>query len=350
MQVGLVGTEASGKTTLFELLSHAHGAFLSPDKANTAAVDVPDERLERLAALYQPKKTTPAKIFFTDTNRLAAGERANNNKSLNHLKLMDTLTVVVNGFRPGCAGAQMQSDLEFCLSEMMLSDMEQVENKLKRLGKQPKASALGGMPETEIFQKLSEALEANRFLSTVDLPPEVWKELLSFSFLTVKPMFAVANLSEEHGNDGPPGLTEFEQAAAGRGLPVVRVYAKLEKDLQELAPEDRAVFITEYPFPLDSRNHFIRQAYHTAGLISFLTAGEDEVRAWTVRRDCPVQEAAGVIHNDLMNFFVRAEVVTYEHLLQAGSEAEAARRGWLRSEKKEYPVQDGDVLHILASK
>ncbi len=107
MQVGLVGSEGSGKTTLFELLSHAKGAFLSPDKANTAAVDVPDERLERLAALYHPQKTTHAKIFFTDTNRLAPGDRVNNNKSLNHLKLMDALAVVVNGFGPGRTGTGM---------------------------------------------------------------------------------------------------------------------------------------------------------------------------------------------------------------------------------------------------
>lgn len=350
MQVGLIGTESAGKTTLFELLSNTKGAFLSPDKANTAAVDVPDDRLGRLAAIYSPQKITHAKIFFTDTNRLCPGDRANNNKSLNHLKLMDALAIVVNAYDSGRQGAEMAKDLEFCLSEMILSDLEQVEKKLERLQKQNRPAALAGLPEKEVFENLSAVLSANAFLASLDLPAGVWKELQSYSFLTVKPMFVVLNLSEEYGQAGPPQMEVFEAAARAKGLPLVKIYAKLEKDLQELAPEDRAVFSAEYPFPLDGKNHFIRQAYATAGLISFLTAGPDEVRAWTVRRDCPAQEAASAIHNDLMNYFVRAEVVTFDHLIQAGSEAEASKRGWLRSEKKEYPVQDGDVITFLASK
>jgi len=350
MQVGFVGAEASGKTTLFALLSNTQGAFLSPDKSNTATVDVPDDRVDKLSALYKPKKTIYAKISFTDINRLAPGERENNNKSLNHLKLMDTLAIVINGFTPGRDVKAMANELDFCLSELIMSDLDQVERKLDRLKKPQKHGLLAGIPEKEVFEKLNATLEANTFLSALDLPADVWKELNSYSFLTLKPMFVITNLSEENGAKDPLGFSEMQAVATARSLPLVRMYVKLEKDLQELSPDEREVFVQEYGLPLDGKNTFIRQAYETAGLISFLTAGEDEVRAWTVKQGCPIREAAGVIHNDLMNYFVRAEVIHYDRLLECGSEHEAAKRGWLRSEKKEYPVQDGDVVHILAAK
>ena len=163
-------------------------------------------------------------------------------------------------------------------------------------------------------------------------------------------MFVVINLSEEQGVDGPAGLQEFIKIVETRGFSVIRMYAKLEKDLQELPETDRAVFSEEYNLPLDGRESFIQQAYATAGLISFLTVGPDEVRAWTVKRSCPIREAAGVIHKDFTTNFVRAEIISYEKLIECGSEQEAHKRGWQRSEKKEYPVQDGDVVHILANK
>lgn len=350
MQVGFLGAEASGKTTLFELLSNTQGAFLSPDKANTAAVDVPDERVDKLSALYKPKKTIYAKITFVDINRLSPGDRDNNNKSLNHLKLMDALAIVINGYTPGQDEKAMTNELDFCLSELILSDLDQVERKLERLKKPQKANTLAGVPEKEVFEKLSAILEENAFLSTLELTPDIWKELNSYSFLTRQPMFVVVNLSEEGSASQPTGLQALEAASAKRGLPVVRMYAKLEKDLQELPLDEREVFAQEYNLPLDGKNTFVKQAYATAGLISFLTVGEDEVRAWTLKAGSPVREAAGVIHNDLMDHFVRAEVIHCDRLLECGSEQEATKRGWMRSEKKEYPVQDGDVLHILSSK
>ncbi len=350
MQVGLLGMEASGKTTLFELLSNTQGAFLSPEKANTAAVDVPDERVDKLTALYKPKKTIYAKISFTDINRLSSGDRANNNKALNHLKLMDALAIIINGFTPGRTSRDMLPDLDFCLSEMILSDLEQVERKLERLKKQNQISNIAGVPEKEIFEKLAATLESNTLLSTLELSADLRKELLSFSFLTFQPMFAVVNLSEEHGGSNPEEMTALENALASRKMPLVKIYVKLEKDLQELSPEDQEVFKSEYCLPLNGKTAFIQQAYQTAGLVSFLTVGQDEVRAWTVPQGCPAKEAAGAIHKDLMNFFVRAEVISCDRLLECGSEQEASRRGWLRAEKKEYAVKDGDVLHILSTK
>jgi len=350
MRVGFVGAEASGKTTLFELLSNTQGAYLSPDKANTAAVDVPDERVDKLSEIYRPQKTIYAKITFVDINRLSAGDRENNNKSLNHLKLMDALAIVINGYAPDRSCKEMLAELEFCLSELILSDLDQVIRKLERLNKSNKPASIAGMPEKEIFEKLTATLEESKCLSTLDLPQEVWKKLQSYSFLTLKPMFVVVNLSEEHGIAGPKGLAEFEKSVAEQNFAVVRIYAMLEKDIQELPPDEQAVFAEEYKLPLDGKNNFINQAYETAGLISFLTVGKDEVRAWTVKKGCPAREAAGTIHNDLMNFFVRAEVISYEKLIECGSEQEASKRGLLRAEKKEYPVKDGDILHILSSK
>lgn len=349
MDVGLVGAQACGKTTLFELLSNTHGAFLSPDKANTATVDVPDERVDKLSGLFKPPKTIYAKITFTDINHLSPGDRENNNQALSHLKLMDALAVVIAGFGPRHDGAAMKAELEFCLSEMIFSDLEQVERKQQRLQK-TKPATVAGRSETEVFQQLAETLGAGKRLASLDYPADLLKELQSYSFLTLKPLFVVANLSEEQGSQGPAGLEDFLAYAASQGLAGVRVYAKLEKDLQELPPEERESFTREYALPLDGKNLFIRQAYATAGFMSFLTAGSDEVRAWTVRQGCPIREAAGVIHKDLMNYFVRAEVIHYEKLLECGSEHEAVKRGWMRSEKKEYALQDGDVVHILASK
>ncbi|MBN1595032.1 redox-regulated ATPase YchF, partial [candidate division FCPU426 bacterium] len=305
---------------------------------------------DKLNALYRPKKKIYAKISFIDINRLSPGDRENNNKSLTHLKLMDALAIVINGFTPGQDSKAMAADFNFCLSELILSDLDQVVRKLERLGKPQKPNTLAGRPEKEVFEQLNAVLENNAFLSTLDLPADLWKELNSYSFLTLKPMFVVVNLSEEKGAADPPGMAELHTEASARGLPVVRIYAKLEKDLQELPAPEREVFIQEYRLPLDGKSAFIRQAYATAGLVSFLTVGEDEVRAWTVKQGTSVREAAGVIHKDLMNYFVRAEVIHYDKLLECGSEHEAVKRGWMRSEKKEYPVADGDVLHILASK
>jgi ribosome-binding ATPase len=350
MQVGFVGAEASGKTTLFELLSNTQGAFLSPDKANTATVDVPDDRVDKMSGLFKPKKTIYAKITFVDINRLSPGDRDNNNKSLNHLKLMDALAIVINGYTPDQDAKVMANDLDFCLSELILSDLDQVERKLNRLAKPQKAITLAGTDEKEVFTQLSATLEENAFLSTLELTPAIWKELNSYSFLTRLPMFVVVNLSEENGETLPAGMKALEEAAAQRGLPIVRMYAKLEKDLQELPDDEREIFASEYNLPLDGRNTFVQQAYATAGLVSFLTVGEDECRAWTVKGGTPAKEAAGVIHNDLTDNFVRAEVIHFDKLLECGSEQEAVKRGWMRSEKKEYPVLDGDILHILSSK
>ncbi len=350
MQVGLVGAAGCGKTTLFELLSNTTGAYLSPDKANTATVDVPDERIDRLSALYRPQKTTYAKISFTDINRLTAGERENNNKALQHLKLMDALALVINGFLPERSLEVLKREFEFCILELIFSDLEQVERKLERLGKSNKITQIAGIPEREVFQKLKGALESHSGLHNVALSLAVWKELSSFSFLTRKPLFCVLNCGEEENALLPEVLFEFKQWLAEREVDLVCLHAKLEKDLQELSPDDRAAFAGEYNFPLNGREEFVRQAYRTAGLISFFTVGEDEVRAWTVRKACPCREAAAAIHNDLMNNFVRAEVISYQNLIECGSEQEASRRGLLRTEKKEYPVQDGDILHILAQK
>ncbi len=350
MQVGLVGAAGCGKTTLFELLSNTAGAFLSPDKSNTATVDVPDERIDRLSSLYRPRKTTYAKISFTDINRLTAGERENNDKALQHLKLMDALAVVINGYLPDRGAEVLKREFDFCLEELILSDLEQVERKLERLQKSTRSGMIAGMPERDVFGKLAGELEAHTLLRHMDFSGGVWKELSSFSFLTRKPLFCVINCGEEESAAFRRAVTEYREHITDQGTACVTVHAKLEKDLQELPPEERREFAAEYPFPLNGRREFIRQAYLTAGLVSFFTVGEDEVRAWTVKRDCPCREAAAAIHNDLMHNFVRAEIISYEALLECGSEQEASRRGLLRSEKKEYPVQDGDVLHILAQK
>jgi len=348
MKLGIIGLPQSGKTTLFNALTRGNAPLSASAgrlEVHTAVVDVPDERIDRLAAMFKPRKTTYAKVTYADIAGLegSASKGGISGPLLNQLSQMDGLIHVVRCFEahdvPHPAGSVNPArDVETMLGELILNDLVLVERKLERLAEERRK---GGSDkalierQTALFNRLRETLEAGTPLRAIELSAEEQRELSSFGLLTRKPILTVFNLGE--GQEAPPLALDH---------PSIALQGKLEMELAQLAPEDATLFMAEYGIQELGLSRVIRLSYELLHLQSFFTVGEDEVRAWTVRRGATALEAAGVIHSDLQRGFVRAEVVSYEDLIALGSLAEARARGKLRLEGKDYIVQDGDILHI----
>jgi GTP-binding protein YchF len=348
MKLGIIGLPQSGKTTLFNALTRGNAPLSASAgrlEVHTAVVDVPDERMDRLAAMFKPRKTTYAKVTYADIAGLegSASKGGISGPLLNQLSQMDGFIHIVRCFEahdvPHPAGSVNPArDVETMLGELILNDLVLVERKLERLAEERRK---GGSDkslierQTALFNRLRETLEAGTPLRAIELSAEEQRELSSFGLLTRKPILTVFNLGE--GQEAPPLALDH---------PSIALQGKLEMELAQLAPEDAALFMAEYGIQELGLSRVIRLSYELLHLQSFFTVGEDEVRAWTVRRGATALEAAGVIHSDLQRGFVRAEVVSYEDLIALGSLAEARARGKLRLEGKDYIVQDGDILHI----
>jgi len=348
MKLGIIGLPQSGKTTLFNALTRGNAPLSASAgrlEVHTAVVDVPDERIDRLAAMFKPRKTTYAKVTYADIAGLegSASKGGISGPLLNQLSQMDGFIHVVRCFEahdvPHPAGSVNPArDVETMLGELILNDLVLVERKLERLAEERRK---GGSDkalierQTALFNRLRETLEAGTPLRAIELSAEEQRELSSFGLLTRKPILTVFNLGE--GQEAPPLALDH---------PSIALQGKLEMELAQLAPEDATLFMAEYGIQELGLSRVIRLSYELLHLQSFFTVGEDEVRAWTVRRGATALEAAGVIHSDLQRGFVRAEVVSYEDLIALGSLAEARARGKLRLEGKDYIVQDGDILHI----
>ena len=353
MKLGIVGLSQSGKTTLFNALTRGDqpttmsgGRF----EVHTAVVDVPDPRVERLSEMFRPRKTTFAKVTYADIAGLESGSGSRQGfpgPVLNQLSQMDGFIHVVRCFDnpsvPHPFGeVNPQRDLEALDSEFLLNDLILVERKQERL--QDELRKGGGRKKEEIqreialFEKLHAVLEAEKPLRTLELDADEEKILSGFGFLTRKPVLVVLNLGE---GESPPEIAYQWPHSA-----LVPLQGQLEMELAQLSPEEAAMFMEEYGVEELSLSKVIRLSYDLMGLQSFFTVGEDEVRAWTVRRGASAVEAAGTIHSDLAKGFIRAEVISCADLIALGSMAEARKQGKLRLEGKEYPVQDGDILHI----
>ncbi len=348
MKLGIIGLPQSGKTTLFNALTRGHAPISASAgrlEVHTAIVDVPDERIDRLSAMFKPRKTIYAKVTYADIAGLegSAAKGGISGPLLNQLSQMDGFIHVVRCFEahdvPHPAGSvDPARDVETMLGELILNDLVLVERKLERLAEERRK---GGSDkalierQTALFNRLREALEAGTPLRAIELSAEEQRELSSFGLLTRKPILTVFNLGE--GQEAPQLALDH---------PSIALQGKLEMELAQLAPEDAALFMAEYGIQELGLSRVIRLSYELLQLQSFFTVGEDEVRAWTVRRGATALEAAGVIHSDLQRGFVRAEVISYEDLIALGSLAEARARGKLRLEGKDYIVQDGDILHI----
>ena len=346
MKVGLVGFPGSGKTTVFNALtglSAETGFGAARGKTNLGTVKVPDDRVTALAGLYHPKKSTLAEITFSDVAAASAGNQGQSldETTLRAMREVDALCQVVRGFT-GAAGenADPLAEARGLEDEMNLADLILIEKRLERLAKEKAKTG-----EAELLGTLKEALEAGTPLRRLDgISPEAWATLTGYRFLTQKPLLLVLNVSEDQA--AVPAPEDLAGHAREAGLGLVVLAGLVEMDIAQMSPEDQREFAASLGLAEPAIARFIREAYALLDLISFLTAGEDECRAWPIRRGLTAPKAAGKIHSDIERGFIRAEVTHWEDLVRLGSEAKCREAGKLRSEGKEYVVHDGDVINF----
>jgi ribosome-binding ATPase len=352
MRLGIIGLPQSGKTTLFNALtrgSQPTGTASGKIEVHTAVVDVPDPRVDRLSAMFKPKKTIYTKVTYADIAGLdgSAGKSGISGTLLNQLTQMDGFIHVVRIFEdenvphPSIT-IDAERDIHTMDSEFILNDLIAAERKLERLTDERRKG--GGRDkgivdrEIALFDRLRNSLNAETPLRDVDISAEEDRMLSGFGFLSRKPVLIVLNLSEAQK---APDIDYNHKHAQ-----VVALQGKLEMDIAQLPPDEMQMFLEEYGIEEPSLNRMIRLSYDLLGLQSFFTVGPDECRAWTVERGALAPEAAGVIHSDLQKGFIRAEVVAYDDLIHLGGLNEAKSHGKLRLEGKEYTVKDGDILNI----
>jgi ribosome-binding ATPase YchF (GTP1/OBG family) len=344
MKVGIAGYSGSGKTTVFQWLT---GVKPDPAKAQAGQVGMarlPDERLDWLSAQFKPKKTTPATIEFLDTPGLLPTERRDNPRRLAILRDSGGLVVVLSGF----GGGDLAAELRRFREELLFADLEIVTNRVSKLEDQlkkprPAKQKEADQQELSLLQKVQHALENQQPASALGLKDDEEKAIRSFQFLTLKPELVLVNLGDNAvGQPLPAELLKLAPSS-------IAAPAKLEMELEELSAEDRQAFMQDLGLSGFSRHRVLQTIYDGMGRIVFFTVGEDECRAWGVRRGADAVEGASEIHTDLARGFVRAEVVGYDDFRKVGSMKEAKTHGVYRLEGKTYIVKDGDIMHILAS-
>ena len=362
VQLVLIGLPQSGKTTVFNALTGlqaATGTFSgAEDEPNLATVKVPDPRLDELTQLFRPRRTVPAEIQYWDVAGLAKGihERGLGGRLLGILQQASALVHVVRAFHDPAVPHPEGSvdplrDIATIDMELLFTDLAMVDKRLQRIRSMiPKLRG----PEREaheregaVLERLHRALSEGKPIRAIELEPDEEKLLRGFGFLTQKPLLILLNLGEERLAQAEELLAAASQHVSGPGVAVEALPGKLEAELAQLAPEEAAAFMQELGIDEPARNRVIRTSYRLLGLISFFTVGPDEVRAWTIKRGATAVEAAGAIHSDLAQGFIRAEVVHYEDLVRVGGLTEARKAGLLRLEGRNYVVQDGDIVHIL---
>lgn len=344
MKIGLVGFPGSGKTTVFNALTGLTaetGFGAARGKTNLGTVHVPDERVTALADLFKPKKTTFAEITFSDVPG-AAGSHGQtlDPQTLAAMREMDALCQVVRGF-PGPAGepAAPLAEARNLEDEMNLSDLMIIEKRVERLHKENSKTG-----ELEILERCKAALENGTPLRNSDVSAIEWALLSGYRFLTRKPLLLVLNVPE--GDVAAPPPDDLAAHAAEAKLGLVVLSGPVEMDIAQMAADDQKEFVSSLGLDEAASGRFIHAAYALLDLISFLTAGADECRAWPIKRGTTAQKAAGKIHSDIERGFIRAEVVRWDDLVRLGSEAKCREAGKLRSEGKEYVVHDGDVVNF----
>ncbi|NLV92360.1 MAG: redox-regulated ATPase YchF [Firmicutes bacterium] len=354
MDIGIIGLSGVGKTSFFNLLTGGKadaGYGGGRGQANMGMGRVPDPRIDRLSAVFQPKKTTYATIRFIDVAGLqpsTQGERRTGD-FLNDIRNVDCLVHVVRGFAsdvvPHVAGSiDPLRDLELIHNELLLTDWGFVETRLEKLAKE-RVKNPNLAKEEPILRRCMEALEEGRPLSTVDLSEDEEKLMAGYTFFTRKPMIIVVNLDEDQLQSGEyPNQSQVQEWCRDHALPLIEVSAQVELEISQLDEADRDLFMEEYGLKETGIARLARTAYSHLGLISFFTVGQDEVRAWTVRDGATAQEAGGKIHSDIARGFIRAEVCSYADFIEHGSMAALKEKGLLRLEGKDYKVKDADIM------
>ena len=357
LRAGLIGFPSSGKTALFQLLTSAREAPRAAGKseANVGVSRVPDDRLDRLTALFNPRKHVPATVEFADIAGVG-GVKTGAAALLDvaPFRNADALLHVVRLFRdpavPHPSGTiDPARDVRAMEDEVILADLGVVERRLERLERDLKKGSNADLKkEQEILLRCRAALEEGRALRALDLASDDARRLRGFQFLSAKPLLIVLNLDEAdlpHADDAVriAGIESFLSGAATRAVPIC---AKIELEIAQLEPADASAFMADLGLRESGLDRVIRASYDLLGYISFFAVGEDETRAWSIPRGTSAVLAAGEIHSDISRGFIRAEVVRYEHLLARGTLAACREHGELRLEGKEYVVQDGDVINF----
>ena len=355
MRLGIIGLPNSGKTTIFNALTGqnlATGAGTSGQfEVHTAIVNVPDPRVDKLSAMYNPKKTIYTSVTYADIGGLDKGisEGGLKGQFRNELAQADGFVHVVRAFEDDTVPhpyitVDPQRDLESLDSEFLLADLVIVESRVEKLQSEMRVKGKNvdkAVPDQmELMEQFKAQLEAEKPLSELDITPDQEKSIRGYGFLTLKPVLVVVNQGDEAQDVDK--LVHYERPNSR----VTGLQGKIEAELSQLEPEDAEIFMEEYGITELSAAKVIRLSYELLAIQSFFTVGEDEVRAWSVPIGATAPEAAGAIHSDLQKGFIRAEVMKYQDLIDGGSEAALKATGKFRLEGKEYVVQDGDIVHI----
>ena len=349
MHLSIIGSPGCGKTTLFRAFSGVVKEGGSTG-STVAIIEVPDDRLEKLSSIFKPKKTVHGRIEIVDTASIHEGDMKNETvpaKQLQEMRLSDAFLLVLRNFDNGSTPDPV-GDFHTILTEFVIADMVQIETRLDRIKKQGgKRDGAALDQERVLLEQCYAYLETGKPLSNLALAEGDWKSLRGFQFLSQKPLMAVVNCSEDKVKD-TENIAKEVSAKLDNAFPVVAVCGSLEAELVMMEPEDQAVFMAEYGLSESLRGRLIHLAYQTLGLISFLTVGEDECRAWPIRKGICAQDAAAVIHTDLSDKFIRAETVGYDDFVCHGDFPACKKAGVWRLEGKTYVVKDGDIICIRA--
>lgn len=361
MKLGIVGLPNVGKSTLFNAITNAgvpadNYAFCTIDP-NVGVVSVPDERLDWLAQLHQPKKVTPAVIEFVDIAGLVKGASKGEglgNKFLEHIRQVDAVAQVVRCFEDGDITHVEGSidpirDIEIINTELCLADMEVLERRMQKLVKLAKSGAKEAKAEQAVLDKIKAALDEGKTVRSVELSDDEKDMIKEMNFLTMKPTLYVANVGEDEvatADAENPHVQKVREYAASENAQVVSISARVESEIAELDEDEAKEFLQEMGLEQSGLEKLIHAAFDLLGLMTFLTAGPDECRAWTIVKGTTAPKAAGKIHSDIERGFIRAEIVNFDDLVAAGSTAAAREKGQVRLEGKDYIMQDGDVTYF----
>ena len=360
LTAGIVGLPNVGKSTLFNAITRsqveAANYPFATIKPNVKTVEVPDERVDKLSAMFNPRKTIRTTFEFTDIAGLVRGASKGEglgNQFLGHIREVDAICHVVRCFDDNTITHVENTvdpvrDIEIVNAELALADLETIINRISKVERKAQSKEKDAVKEYELLLKFRKALEAGDPARSVELTEEERDIAKSYNLLTIKPVIYIANLSDEDILD-PEGCAYYQKVkeiALRENNKVIAITARTEEELSQLDPQERQMFLEEMGMKRSGLDEIITTAYSILDLCTFLTVGTDEVRAWTFTRGMKAPDCAGVIHSDFKKGFIRAEVYSYDDIMEYGSEAALKEAGKLRVEGKDYVVQDGDIMHI----